>query len=831
MLFNKILPGFFSLFILSGSVSAQSIGIELRERYSGTANVAPSASALRTNADFSTSPYLAVAFQPNDTVQFYLGFKNTDAANPIPANSNATATFNVSSSLTNVTVLGAYDETYAPSNCATSIVSGNTITATLNGSLAGTGNRCIIVAEAKASNPTASLGINSTVVLDPKSIPTASNATNLGVTTIVSQPPAAICSANNLYALARRSNILLRADLTTQPPSYTAFDIFQTADSINGLGVTKAGIFYGVTQFENTPGVSGRAVYSYNPATRTTTAFPFTDASVTGDFLGGAVRSDGVYFMAMVSSQNPDGTATLPIYAFNTNTNLYIGRIANLIISFPAGADPARSAQNGDITFDSAGNLYFTSEYTLTTDTATDKGMLYQFDGPIPSTISSSTPTLTAGRILSTFSGVTPPNGAAFSSDGNLVLNSGVNASGQNRETIVDPITGAVLSQPLVDFGGRGWVDLASCYLPGTISVTTRFANRANVADNFQITLTPPAENGQPLQAQTSSSQSQASTTDAMGSSGSTYTLTQTRLDSGTTSYTTVYQCVDTLNNNVQVASGVGTTINYQYPNPSANHAVECTFVNSSTPAATPFQDSGSSVEGVGRIVVPNIRANDFADGVQATASNSAITLDSDASTLSATAAGISVDVGSGAVSTVNTTPAGTYQLTYQLCLQSTPTVCSTATITVVVAPRGSSAVDPQPDTGSATGGIAATPIINVRVNDTVNGQPATVANSTITVGTDSDTQAAAAQGVVLDPSTGHVTTTATTPAGTYRMTYTLCDVANPTICQVTTVTVTVTAASGKGTAPIPTLSEFGLLVLSVALGTVGWQQSRRKRR
>ena len=827
---KKILSSLLLLLLLGNSAFAQSIGVEFRERYSGAAGVAPNATAPRTNADNSAPPYLAVAFQQNDTVQFHLGFKNTDGSTPISANSGATATFNINASLMNVTVLGAYDESYTPSACAsTGPVSGNTVTATLADGLTGTSSRCIVVVEAKATNLTSSLGVNNTVALDPKSIPTGGNATNVGVTTIVSQAPTAICSTNNLYAVARRSNIVMRVDLSTQPPSFTPFDTIQTPDYINGLGVTKNGVFYGVNQYELTPGVSGRSVYSYNPTTRATTAYPFTDNSITGDFLGGAVRSDGIFFMALVSSVNPDGTATLPIYAFNTNTNTYIGRVANMTINFPAGSDPARSAKNGDITFDSAGNLYYTTEYTLTADTTTNKGMLYQFDGPIPSTLSASTPTLTSGRTISTFSGVTPPNGAAFSGDGNLVLNSGVNAAGQNMETIVDPRSGAVLSQPTLDFGTRSWVDLASCYLPGTISVGTKFANRATPTDDFQVTLTPPAGGGQTLQAQTSASQAQASTTEAMGINGGMYTLTQTRLDSGTSVYTTVYQCVDTLNNNMQVASGAGTTINYPFPNPAANHAIECTFVNSTTPAATPFQDSGNSVEGVGRTVVPNIRSNDFISGEPATATNSTIALGTDASTLSAATAGISVDLSTGAVNTSAATRAGTYQLTYRLCLRDNPTVCATTTITVVVAPSGSAAVDPQPDTGSAPAGAAATPIANVRVNDTVNGQPATPANSAISVGTDAETQAAISNGVVLDPATGKVTTTAQTPAGTYRMTYTLCDAANPTVCQVTTVTVIVTAANA-GAAPVPTLSEYGLLVLTMGLGLLGWQLSRRQR-
>ncbi len=243
-----------------------------------------------------------------------------------------------------------------------------------------------------------------------------------------------------------------------------------------------------------------------------------------------------------------------------------------------------------------------------------------------------------------------------------------------------------------------------------------------------------------------------------------------------------------------------------------------------------PQPDSGSSVAGTAATPIANVRVNDTVDGQPATGTNSTITVGADNATQAAAAQGVMLDPATGSVTTTTQTPAGTYTLTYTLCDSANPAVCQVTTATVTVTPRPT-VVNPQPDAGTATAGTAAMPVADVRNNDTNNGQPATATNSTVAVGADSATQAAAAQGVVLDPATGSVTTTARTPAGTYTLTYTLCDSANPTVCQVTAVTVTVTAPASKDAPPVPTLSKYGLLIGAAMVGLLGWQRSRRRQR
>ncbi|NAS29680.1 T9SS type B sorting domain-containing protein [Flavobacteriaceae bacterium R38] len=102
---------------------------------------------------------------------------------------------------------------------------------------------------------------------------------------------------------------------------------------------------------------------------------------------------------------------------------------------------------------------------------------------------------------------------------------------------------------------------------------------------------------------------------------------------------------------------------------------------------------------------------------------------------------------------------------------------------------------------GATTGGTA---IADVLANDTVLGNPATLtpANVLLTVVTPSTNP-----GVVLNTTTGAVTVAPNTPAGTYTITYQICDAANPTSCDTAMIFVIVSPdTDGDG---IPDLTDL----------------------
>jgi hypothetical protein len=196
--------------------------------------------------------------------------------------------------------------------------------------------------------------------------------------------------------------------------------------------------------------------------------------------------------------------------------------------------------------------------------------------------------------------------------------------------------------------------------------------------------------------------------------------------------------------------------------------------------------DSGSAVSGTASTPIANVGANDTVNGAPAALGilgNAAL------AKVGAWPAGVGFDTSTGAVSTTATVAPGTYNIPYRLCDKNTPPACATATDTVTVTAASIMAL---PDTGNAVAGTASTPIANVDANDTVNGAPAMLGmsgNATVAqVGT-------WPAGIGLDTSSGAVTITASVPAGTYSITYQLCDLTAPPDCATATDTVTVASA------------------------------------
>ena len=84
------------------------------------------------------------------------------------------------------------------------------------------------------------------------------------------------------------------------------------------------------------------------------------------------------------------------------------------------------------------------------------------------------------------------------------------------------------------------------------------------------------------------------------------------------------------------------------------------------------------------------------------------------------------------------------------------------------------------------TGGIS---LSNVLINDTLNGNPVDFSTINLVVVSTSNS------GVILNVSNGSVVVNAGTPAGNYAVTYQICEIGNPSNCDIATVTIAVSAA------------------------------------
>jgi large repetitive protein len=263
---------------------------------------------------------------------------------------------------------------------------------------------------------------------------------------------------------------------------------------------------------------------------------------------------------------------------------------------------------------------------------------------------------------------------------------------------------------------------------------------------------------------------------------------------------------LDPATGNVSVAPSTpaGTyTIGYQIcetlnPTNCANATV--TVIVGAAPIAATNDNAGPVTTATGGANLVNALINDTLNGIPVVLAAVNLTVTSPASN-----PGVTLDPATGQVSVAPGTPAGNYNIGYQICERLNPANCATAIVAVVVNPTAIAASDdsPAPINGS-TGNPA---VVNAFANDMLNGAPVDPAKITATV-----TTPASNPGVVLDPATGNVSVAPGTPAGTFTIGYQICETLNPTNCKSATVTVVVEAAMIAATpdAPAPVNGSVG---------------------
>ncbi|MDO8316166.1 MAG: gliding motility-associated C-terminal domain-containing protein, partial [Flavobacterium sp.] len=199
--------------------------------------------------------------------------------------------------------------------------------------------------------------------------------------------------------------------------------------------------------------------------------------------------------------------------------------------------------------------------------------------------------------------------------------------------------------------------------------------------------------------------------------------------------------------------------------------------VTVTAPAIVAVDDAGTAVSGfTGGTAFTNVLTNDTLNGVAVVASKVSTTFVS-ATNVGITLSGTNVLVAAG-------TPAGTYDLVYQICEILNPTNCDTATVSVTVTAAAIVATD---DAGTAVNGFTGgTAFTNVLANDTLNNAPvvADQVNTTFVSATN--------DGITLSGS--NILVAAGTPAGTYDLVYQICEILNPNNCDTATVTIVVAA-------------------------------------
>ena len=176
--------------------------------------------------------------------------------------------------------------------------------------------------------------------------------------------------------------------------------------------------------------------------------------------------------------------------------------------------------------------------------------------------------------------------------------------------------------------------------------------------------------------------------------------------------------------------------------------------------------DSVDAINGnTGATNVINIFANDNINGDLVTPSAVVLTLGT-----SGVPAGLTLNA-DGSVDVAAGTAPGTYTFDYKICQVDIPLNCDDATVTVIV-----TTIDAKDDTPAPINGTTGGTVATVFGNDTLDGLPFLPADVTLTTSTVLPT------GVTLNTD-GTITVDPNTTPGTYPITYSICQKANPTIC------------------------------------------------
>ena len=196
--------------------------------------------------------------------------------------------------------------------------------------------------------------------------------------------------------------------------------------------------------------------------------------------------------------------------------------------------------------------------------------------------------------------------------------------------------------------------------------------------------------------------------------------------------------------------------------------------------------DSASGINGLaGATAVVNAFTADTVNGVAASPTNATLSV-----APGAVPAGLTFNTATGNVDVAAGTPAGSYSFLYTLCEKLNPTNCTTATITIAVV---AAPITADPETVSGVNGVSGAPdVLDIIPGDTLNGTQVTLAQVNVSVVTPATPASPGAPVPTLNLATGLVSVPSGTPAGTYVITYQICEKLNPANCATSTATVTV---------------------------------------
>jgi len=221
--------------------------------------------------------------------------------------------------------------------------------------------------------------------------------------------------------------------------------------------------------------------------------------------------------------------------------------------------------------------------------------------------------------------------------------------------------------------------------------------------------------------------------------------------------------------------------------NPSNCDSVTET-VTVSPPAIDAIAETFSAINGATGGATPTILGSDTLNGAIVDPADVALTIDTLLGPDSNPTTAITVNP-DGTVTVPANTAAGDYQVSYTICEVANPANCDSVAETITVAAPG---IDAIVETFTAINGTTGGTTPTVLSSDTLNGAFVDAAEVTLVIDTLLDPDGNPTSAITVNPD-GTVTVPANTAAGDYQLTYTICEITNPTNCDSVTETITVT--------------------------------------
>jgi hypothetical protein len=381
------------------------------------------------------------------------------------------------------------------------------------------------------------------------------------------------CTGSTLYTVSFGSTEVINAVDPGSGQETQITTVNPTLGEPNALGLGADGLnaFY-------VDDTDADKVYDYNAITKQTTSFA-TSTPNTSKVVSGAIDpTNGFYYYAEYAGNE----AT--VFAFDTATDTpATGAVATIQLGIPStGTDFF-----GDITFDSAGNMFLLDGSTPA-GSPTGAGALEEVPGPIPTTGSATPPPIQPTLSNST---LVPPsgqefNGIAFNSQNHLFIQAGPPAVPGATSTLfqLDPTTGAEINGPAGVTIGLPDTDLASCF--SSITVQKNIVQRLIPTDEFTLSVTDPSGKSSTVTTTGTSVGLQAAEAAPLATAvGEEFTVAETgAAGTSVADYAATHSCVNATTGAVVGVPGPGASFQFTVPPLAAgtfvNPPIVCTFTN-----------------------------------------------------------------------------------------------------------------------------------------------------------------------------------------------------------------------------------------------------------